>query len=186
MPRKKPHRKNKPKSEASVHDPFYDYPCGICKKQMTRKGETKSCKGQGIISIGHMLDDHRFWYGISGVFEFKTDIGLKAGDHICNDCLQAQKDNLQPAMTVVCANCGEKYQPMFDKLDRNGHDCNCCVYEKDNHVRVGGGYGSKHDMTTFDVKVPVVKVGDEICDKCVDQFVEEGSLVENEDLSGFL
>jgi hypothetical protein len=183
--KKETHRSAKPKASEPEIDPFYDFDCGICKKRMTREGEGESCKNQGIISIGHMVDDRHFWYGMSGMYRFKTDMGLKAEDRICNDCLKAQKNNIEAAKTVVCTNCGEKFQPVFERLDRDGYDCNCDVHAKDGVLRVSCGYGSKHDVTTFDVKVPVVKVGDQVCDKCVDQFVEEGSLVENKDLSGF-
>jgi hypothetical protein len=37
----------------------------------------------------------------------------------------------------------------------------------------------------YDVYAPVVKVEDVICDKCVEAFVHEGTLVENKDESGF-
>ena len=163
---------------------MFDVTCQICKTFITQESQEES-GGGGIVSVAKMIDDRTFWYGLSGVFIWKVDLGLHKDDSICNDCLEKHKDDIEPFKSIPCSTCDELYQPTWEETTTQGWGCSSYVYEKDGMLKINGGWGSKHDLTVYDVKDAIVKVGDRLCDKCVDKFVEKGIMVENRDESGY-
>ena len=109
--------------------------------------------------------------------EFKQDLGLKAGDSFCYECMKARKELFQASLSIKCANCGKMYQKLWEQ-SHMGYDCAADVEERDGKLTVGAGYGSRYDCMVFDLTLPLFKVGDVLCDTCIGEFIEEKTLVE--------
>lgn len=162
---------------------MFDVDCAMCGTFITKESQEKTSGGASIISVGMMIDDRMFWYGMSGVFDFIVPPPkLKKGDQICNNCMTKQKDNVREAKTVKCVNCEEMFQATSEvTLNEQGWGCAADVYEKHDQLYVRAGWGSKYDCMRYKMIVPVLKPGGEICDKCVADFIEEGTLVRDDD-----
>lgn len=160
---------------------MFNVPCKLCRSMITQESQQRSIKGN-VTTVAQMINARQFTYGFSGMYLFKTDLGLREGDSVCNDCLLSNKENIEAAKTVLCTQCGEFFQPVFGD-DNQAWGCCSSVREKNGQLKVCCGFGSNYDCTVFDV-LPVVKVGDKICDKCIQLFIDEGTFVENREESG--
>ena len=156
--------------------------CAICGTYITQESQEKS-GSNGIISVVTMIDNKSFWYGLEGVYEFQKipKSGLKKGDEICNNCMKENKDNVIEVKTIPCSICKTLYQPTYEDTQTQAWGCAASCYKKNEKLWISVGWGSKHDCSRFEVVVPVVSEGSLVCDKCIDDFVEEGSLVEGRD-----
>lgn len=167
---------------------MFDTNCSLCEKTITQESQEKS-SGGGIISVAEMIDDdNHFTYGISGIFKLAAPT-LKKGDTICNDCLKEMGDDkISPAKTVKCTNCGSMYQSCweFDNAQPAGWGCSSSVYEsnRDKDLKLHCGWGSNKDCDVFNIIIPGLKIGDNICDTCIDKYVQDGTLVFEPSLSG--
>jgi hypothetical protein len=156
--------------------------CKLCKEQITEEKQFKSSKAS-FVSVGKMIDDKQMWYGLSGVFSVIKPLGLVKGDSICMDCMILNKEAFVPSLTTQCSCCKEYYQPI-DSESSMAWSCCSKVYMKDERLKLSCGFGSKYDCTVFDA-VAVVKVGDEVCDNCIERFIFEEMLTEDVEASGF-
>lgn len=164
---------------------MFDTDCALCGRHITAESQEAS-GSKGIISTVTMINSHEFWYGLSGIFVFKKDLGLKRDDHICNDCIRVHKGEFEPSKTLPCSCCGELFQPTWEGSKCSGWDCSAEAFMKDGKLYIGAGWGSKYDTRVFEVIVPVVKEHDTVCDKCIAGFIEEESITANEDMSEFV
>lgn len=166
-----------------MSDDMFDCECALCKKHISSESQEKDGAG-GIVSTATMENDREFWYGLSGMLRLTVDLGLKAGDRFCYACMKKNKNNIEDSLTLACSNCGKLHAPVSYGAD-TGHGCAASCYEKDGKLYVCGNWGSRHDGDRFDVYAPVVKVGDVICDECVDLFREEGTLIGGREAKGY-
>ena len=162
---------------------MFDIPCALCKQQITKERQEKN-RG-GIISTAHMVSERVFEYGLSGNYEFKrTDLGLKEGDYVCIDCMEANE--FEPSKTIECARCHVMYQPSMGTVkDEHGrqYGWGCCGHvEKTNKDvwQIGCGFGSRHDMTSFPfVGEKTLPEHATVCDDCIDAMVKAGEVTED-------
>lgn len=115
---------------------------------ITQEGQHKAIKSW-LISVAQMVNARQFTYGMGGLFLFKIDLGLREGDSVCNACLIQQKEHIEAAKTVKCAQCSEFYQPVFDG-DEQAWGCCAKVVERNGKLKVTCGYGSDYDCFVFD------------------------------------
>lgn len=160
---------------------MFDVNCGICKKFITRESQeesTDSC----IISTAKMIDSHRFWIGISGVYYIDDDsLSLKEGDHICNDCIQKNIDKIKPDESVSCPRCGKCYQPCWYEDDDSIAACwGMNVYPIESKEKLVGDWGSNWDTFYFKIEDPQVLSFEKICDSCVDDLLDKKAIVKEE------
>ena len=158
---------------------MFDCNCVMCGCLITEEGQSEDSNCD-IISVHTMIDDKSFWYGLSGVFEFiQPPPGLNKDDEICSKCMALQKDNIKPALTIKCYNCGELHQACYAHSKNQGWGCAATVVcDKNGELMISAGWGSQYDCSVFRINSLVLKLGDLVCDKCIAIFVENGALIE--------
>lgn len=153
---------------------LFEGACAVCRQEITKERQEKLCKSS-IITVARMLDEHRFVYGISGVFQITKPLQLKCEDKICESCIQSLEDWIVVDKSIKCDLCENLYQPCWDDSS-SGWGCSVNPFIEKGKVKLSGGWGSDYDMTIFNVLSPVVRLGQKVCDSCVKQLLEEGSI----------